>query len=221
MKTRIVPSINAKNFEEIKEKINILKDLVNHFHLDVANFKSTNHETWQNPKDLDRIEAGIKVDLHLMIPLEPLEILRWIKSNVRRLILHLEFSSNPNGLLRIARKTRREVFLAWSPKIKFDIINRYLDYIDGVLILGVNPGRPGQEILPGTLERISFIKNNIKNKHKIIVDGGINKKNIQDIIKLRVDFIVMASAIYNSPDPREEYLSFLNIIKDNLKYLDD
>ncbi len=215
MKTKIIPAINAQSFEEIKEKINILKDLVRNFHLDVASLEFTGYQTWQNYYDLDRVEKNLIFDLHLMISLTPQEILKWTKESVKRLILHLEASQNPDGLLKMAKKTKKEIFLAWSPGVEFEFIKKYLIFVNGILILGVNPGKSGQKFLPQTLERIDFIKNFLKPKQKIMVDGGLNKENIKDIIKRGVDFIVMASAIYNQPNPKEEYLNFIKLIERN------
>ncbi len=252
MKTKIIPAINAQSFEEIKEKINILKNLTNHFHLDVASKDFTGYETWKNYNDLPRINADIPrmdannslsshkfavdndvrissregsqkfavennvrknspltFDLHLMISLKPQEILKWAKENVKRLILHLEASQNPDGLLKMAKKTKKEIFLAWSPNVEFEFIEKYLSFVNGVLILGVNPGRAGQSFLEKTYKRIEFIKDKLKKNQKLMVDGGVNKENFKKILSYEPDYIVMASAIYNTSNPRKSYLEFL------------
>jgi ribulose-phosphate 3-epimerase len=225
MKTKIIPAINAQTFQEIKEKINLLKDLTNHFHLDVASLEFTGYQTWQNSEDLTKIENST-FGLHLMLSLKPQEILKWAKENVKTLILHLEASQNPDGLLKMAKKTKKKIFIAWSPDVEFDFIKKYLNYIDGVLILGVRPGRAGQRFLEETYSRIEQIladntdKNypykSVLNPHrsvKIMIDGGVNEENFQKILSYEPDFIVMASAIYNSENPKEKYLWFLSQIK--------
>jgi len=216
MKTKIIPAINAKTFEEIKEKINLLKDLTNHFHLDVASLEFTGYQTWQNSEDLSKINLKIIFDLHLMISLKPQEILKWAKENVKTLILHLEASQNPDGLLKMAKKTKKKIFLAWSPNVKFEFIKKYLRYINGVLVLGVIPGRSGQKFLEETYERIKFInKEREKNKIKIklMIDGGVNKENFDKILSFNIDYIVMASAIYSGDEPKKNYLFFSKKIK--------
>ncbi len=235
MKTRIIPAINAQTFEEIKERINLLKDLTNHFHLDVASLEFTSYQTWQKPEDLTKIENST-FDLHLMLSLKPQEILKWAKENVKTLILHLEASQNPDGLLKMAKKTKKKIFIAWSPDVEFDFIKKYLNYVDGVLILGVRPGRAGQKFLEETYKRIEMITrtnadytrtdadSNLDLREsassllrsaslKLTIDGGVNEENFQKILSYEPDFIVMASAIYNSENPKEKYLWFLNQIK--------
>ena len=241
MKTKIIPAINAKTFEEIKEKINLLKDLTNHFHLDVASLEFTGYQTYPRiHSDLERINADlglikIKInqnnnlyesaldprlsvvfDLHLMLSLKPQEILKWAKENVQTLILHLEASQNPDGLLKLAKKTKKKIFIAWSPDVEFDFIKKYLNYVDGVLILGVKPGRAGQKFLEETYERIEVIKEEKKKnklKIKLMVDGGINRENFDKILSFNPDYIVMASAIYSEGNPKENYLFFNKKVK--------
>jgi ribulose-phosphate 3-epimerase len=213
MRTKIIPAINVQTFEEIKEKINLLKDLTDHFHLDVASLEFTGYQTWQNPEDLTKIENST-FDLHLMLSLKPQEILKWAKENVKTLILHLEASQNPDGLLKMAKKTKKKIFIAWSPDVEFDFIKKYLNYVDGVLILGVRPGRAGQRFLEETYERIENLKSEIQNGDlKLMIDGGVNEENFQKILSYEPDLIVMASAIYNSENPKEKYLWFLSQIK--------
>jgi len=250
MKTKIIPAINAKTFEEIKEKINLLKDLTNHFHLDVASLEFTGYQTWQNSEDLNRLnypnegpnnipeykpngnqkfghdsgntfgrysgKKSITFDLHLMLSLKPQEILKWAKENVQTLILHLEASQNPDGLLKLAKKTKKKIFIAWSPDVEFNFIKKYLNYVDGVLILGVKPGRAGQKFLEETYERIEVIKEEKKKnklKIKLMVDGGINRENFDKILSFNPDYIVMASAIYSEGNPKENYLFFNKKVK--------
>jgi ribulose-phosphate 3-epimerase len=253
MKTKIIPAINAQTFEEIKEKINLLKDLTNHFHLDVASLEFTGYQTYPRiHADLERINTihglsrfgtditdkkyphqsvlypykSVVFDLHLMLSLKPQEILKWAKENVKTLILHLEASQNPDGLLKMAKKTKKKIFIAWSPDVEFDFIKKYLKYVDGVLILGVRPGRAGQKFLEETYSRIEQILadntdenypyKSVLNPHrsvKIMIDGGVNEENFKKILSYEPDFIVMASAIYNSENPKEKYLWFLSQIK--------
>lgn len=215
MKTKIIPAINAQTFKEIKEKIRLLEKLNSHFHLDVASLDFAEYETWKNPEELDKLSKNLNFDLHLMTPLQPLELLKWNKENVITFILHLEATSNPDGLFKIAKKTKKKIFLAWSPNVDFEFLQKYLNYINGILVLGVQPGKAGQKFLEKTYQRLEKFQE-IKNKFsklKLMVDGGINEENFKKILNYKPDYIVMASAIYSSLNPQEKYQWFLNQIK--------
>lgn len=209
---QIIPAINAQNFEEIKNKIEMLKDLTTYFHLDVASLEFTGHQTWQNVEDLNKLLA-YQFDLHLMLSLKPQEILKWSKENVKNFILHLEASINPDGLLRMAKKTKKDVFVAWPPGMELSFLKKYLPYVNGVLILGVMPGKSGQKIIPDTFYLPERLKPILTPKQKIIVDGGINKENLYQFISLGVDYLVMASAIFNTENPAKTYQEFNRIVK--------
>ncbi|GIW66779.1 MAG: ribulose-phosphate 3-epimerase [Candidatus Parcubacteria bacterium] len=217
MVVQVIPSVNAQALNELKEKIMILKEVVNHFHVDVAEKKFTgSYETWLNPSYLDFLDENLIIDLHLMLFLKPQEILKWDKVNVRNFILHLEASSNPDGLLKVTKKLKKKIFIAWSPDIDFDFIKKYLDYVNGVLVLGVKPGASGQNFIEQTYDKLSILNNlkkTKKNNLTLMVDGGINLINFKKICNYSPDFIVMGSAIYNSQNPVKTFLEIKNSLK--------
>jgi len=209
---KILPAINTENFDEAKNRINLLKDLTKEFHIDISSLDFSNYQTWQNPKDIDRLEEDLKLHLHLMIRLKPQEILKWDNKRVKSFILHLEGTNLPDALIKFSKKTKKNLFIAWSPKIEKEFIERYIKFLDGILVLGVEPGKSGQEILEDTFERIKIAKKILSNKQKLIVDGGINEENFEEIKKFEPDIIVLGSAIFDKENPREEYLKFSKLV---------
>jgi ribulose-phosphate 3-epimerase len=220
MKTipQLIPSINALEFNDLKEKILMLKSVTNRFHVDLAEEKFTgSHRTWLNPVYLDWLDQDLIIDLHLMLFLKPQEILKWLKKQVKSVAIHLEAVTSPNVLIRIVRKFKKKILIAWSPDVEFEFIRKYLDYVNGILILGVKPGASGQNFIDKTYERLEIINNFRKiNKKKIslMIDGGINLDNLKKVCRYSPDFIIMGSAIYSDPDPVKAFLE----IKNNLKF---
>lgn len=214
---QLIPSVNVSNLSELKEKIQILKDLSKYFHLDIAEKEFTGYyETWQNPVYLDYLDEELFYDLHLMIYLKPQEIFKWSKVSVRTFIVHPESVSNFDALLKIIKKLKKKIFLAWSPGIAFELIEKYLTYVNGLLILGVKPGKSGQQLTNDTYERLDFIKNlksSTKLKLEIMVDGGIDANNLKEICHYLPDFIIVGSAVYGEHDPRKAFLELNSLIK--------
>jgi ribulose-phosphate 3-epimerase len=209
MKREVVPAINAKTFEEILHKIKILKDYTNHFHLDVATKESTNYETWHKASELKLLPKELKIDLHLMTSLKPLDINQWSDEVVISFILHPEYSINFDGLLKQTKKLKKKIYIAWSPGVEEEIIKKYLSYVDGILVLGVKPGKSGQEMVEDTIERLIWCQKNKKEKQKIMIDGGVKRDNFLKI-KNFADIIVIGSGIYNEENPLEAYFWFKN-----------
>jgi len=211
---KIIPSINTETFEIAKQRIDTLKDLTKEFHLDISNLDFANFQTWNNPKELDRLDENLKLQVHLMTKLKPQEILKWSNHRIKTLILHLEACQLPHALIKFAKKLKKEIIISWSPLIEKEFIDEFVRFVNGLLILGVYPGKSGQELLPSTFERLkTALEYKLKlKKFKIFVDGGIDKSNIKEIIKYKPDYIILGKAIFEG-DPCKNFLFFSNLVK--------
>lgn len=206
---KIIPAINVQSFEEFKQRIISLIDLTNYFHFDIAKESFCGYNSYDDVFDIERIGKDVKLDLHLMDYVLPLSLFNFNKSYIKRLIFHLKVS-NPEGLIKVGRKIKKEIFFAIEPQEDPQILRNYANWIDGLLIMGVSPGRSGQKLDERSLDNLRKVKKDFKNL-KIGFDGGVKKENFQEILKYKPDFIVIGSAIYSSQDPKSEYLYFKKI----------
>ena len=96
------------------------------------------------------------------------------------------------------------VGLSIKPRTKPKKIEKFLKYIDIVLIMSVEPGQSGQKFIDTTFDKIKYL-NALKteNNFKIEVDGGITPEIAEKLEKLGVDIIVSASYLYNSKDKKK------------------
>ncbi len=211
---KIIPSINTESFEIAKERINILKNLTKEFHIDISDINFANFQTWNNPKELDKLDENLKLQIHLMTKLKPQEVLKWSNHRIKILILHLEGCELPHALLKFAKKLKKEIIIAWSPAIGKEFIDEFVKFTNGILVLGVYPGKSGQEFLSSTFERLEVAISYKKKfeKFKIFIDGGVNKENIKEILKFKPDYIILGKAIFNG-NPVENYLFYSNLTK--------
>jgi ribulose-phosphate 3-epimerase len=215
-KSKIIPAINAKTFAEIVEKINLLKNLTKEFHLDIASLPFANTTTWKNFHQLKKLPDDLKLDLHLMLPLQPQEVLAWNKIQVKSFIFHLEALSNPAGVIKVAKKTKKEIYIALSPDTELSLIEQFLKFVNGALVLGVKPGKAGQEFLPETYSNLNWIRQKLSPKQKLMIDGGINEKNLESLLSYEPDFIVLASAIYGQGDAKDNFLKFSQLVQSKI-----
>ncbi len=89
--------------------------------------------------------------------------------------------------------------LSINPATSIDILEPYLDQIDMILVMGVEPGFGGQKLITETLEKVKGLDQIRKERgysFKIEFDGGVNRENLKEIIKNGTDIAVAGTAVF-------------------------
>ena len=93
----------------------------------------------------------------------------------------------------------KKIGISIKPSTPVEVLSEYLEYIDLILIMTVEPGFGGQKLIKDQIEKIKETKKLIGNKKiDIEVDGGINKKNAKTLIDAGADILVSGSTIFKS-----------------------
>lgn len=225
----IIPAVNCENFECVKEKLQKSAEFSDWAQIDIADGKFTPHKTWNNPGDLITHayrQAGnyrlpiINLELHLMVE-NPQDVIDdWMKTGAKRIIVHFESlakaaDKNPlndlsdilNFILGKCASENIEVGLALTPKTPVEKIISYLDKINFIQILAVEPGLAGQKLQPQVLDKIKFLKNLDGKFADIIieVDGGINLETAKLCKEAGADILAVASYIWDSQNPKAAF----------------
>jgi len=199
MSTKIIPSINVQDFEELKKRLTLLRTFSDWAHLDIASKEFTNFETWQNPVELERLEkSDLKIEVHLMMHVDRNSIRKWLREGVKRIIFHIEAAEEPEQIIKVLKKEKREIGIALNPETPVEKIKPFLKFIDVVTVLGVKPGPSGQEFQKSVLEKYKNIEG-----VKIEADGGVSRENIAAIAEAGADLIIAGSAIFGAGNPEE------------------
>lgn len=135
-------------------------------------------------------------DIHLMAYDPESYIDKLDLNNIKIITIHLEIDRNINHLIDKIKSHNIMVGLAIKPGTDINLLNPYLDKIDIVLVMSVEPGFGGQKFIENTIPRITSIRNK-KSDVLIEVDGGINLETI-DKIKYISDIAVVGSYITKS-----------------------
>jgi len=125
--------------------------------------------------------------------------LTWIKKHGHK-VQGIIFNVEGVNIAKVIPKIKGKVGLALNPETKVSAIKEFLNDLDYVLILTVHPGFYGAKYLKGPLQKIKQIRK-INPKIKIIIDGGMNPKTVQDA--KNADIIVSGSFIAKSDNPKK------------------
>jgi len=114
---------------------------------------------------------------------------------------HIESKDEPFRMIEEIRRIGCRVGISLRPITPITAIFPYLDLVDLVLVMSVEPGFGGQAFMPNAVERIAKLKNEIGDRNVMIsVDGGINDKNIRSVVDAGAELIVAGSAIFKHSD---------------------
>jgi len=199
---QIIPAIIAQDFEELQEKIKKVESYVDWVQLDVMDGKFVDNSTWNNPADLEHLETNIKTEVHLMVQNPENVIDDWIKSGVQRIIFHYESTDKHQEIIERIKQAGLQVGLAINPKTSIEVIDVFVNQLDLVLIMTIQPGFGGQKFLEETLWKIKDLREKYKDV-KIGVDGGINLETASKVIEVGANILFIGSAIFKSKNIEE------------------
>ncbi len=145
-----------------------------------------------------------RLDVHFMVS-KPLKLIDlYATLNVFCLTFHLDILDDLDLIINRCRDYGIKVGIAVNPSQDISLVYNYLDKIDLVLVMGVNPGLPGQKFIEDTLTKINTLRKEIEKRKLntlISVDGGVNLENVKYL--QNCDILVSGSTITNSNDYQE------------------
>ena len=185
--------LTSKN---IPKDLKILNDTsVDFIHVDIMDGKFVKNKT-KSFTDIYKYTSK-RLDVHLMVEHPKKDIVSYSLLNVDTIIIHVEIKDKIDELIDLIHGYGIKAGLAISPGTDVDMLDKYLDKIDKILIMSVVPGEGGQEFLMDSVDRINKIKEKISNKNILLeIDGGIN--NITKDYCNGVDILVAGNYIISS-----------------------
>ena len=202
-KIQISPSILSADFSQLGNEIKRLEEGgADMIHVDVMDGHFVPNLTIGPPviKAL-RKQCSIKFDVHLMISPVHKYIEAYADAGADIITIHPEATDNLEESISKIKSLNRKVGISLNPESELDLITNYLEKIDLVLIMSVNPGFGGQKFMPEVLDKVKKLKN-IKSKNNmnfdIEIDGGINFDNCQSAIEAGANILVSGTTVFKS-----------------------
>jgi len=202
-KIQISPSILSADFSQLGNEIKRLEEGgADMIHVDVMDGHFVPNLTIGPPviKAL-RKQCSIKFDVHLMISPVNKYIEAYADAGADIITVHPEATENLEETISKIKGLNKKVGVSLNPESKLDLITNYLEKIDLVLIMSVNPGFGGQKFIPEVLDKVKQLKE-IKSKKNINfdieIDGGINFDNCQLAIEAGANILVSGTTVFKS-----------------------
>ncbi len=202
---QISPSILSADFSQLGVEIKRLEEGgADMIHVDVMDGHFVPNLTIGPPviKAL-RKHCSLKFDVHLMISPVHKYIKAYADAGADIITIHPEATQNLRESIKTIKDLKKKVGVSLNPGSKIELITEYLDKIDLVLIMSVNPGFGGQKFMPEVLDKIKQLKKIQQEKNftfDIEIDGGINFENSKIAIEAGANILVSGTTVFKSND---------------------
>ena len=197
----IVPAILSHNLADAQNKIKLVEPFVRRVQIDVMDGQFVDNKTL-SVDEYANIKTPLIREAQLMVR-EPEAYLNDCKNfGIDLVEFHLESLGNPWSVIQKAKSLELKIGIALNPNTPLERAREYLQSIDLILLMSVNPGFGGQEFIPETIQRIKLLRA-MWPKGIIEVDGGLKKGIVSQCVKAGANFLVVGSGIFGEENPAQ------------------
>ena len=211
---KLAPSVLSADFGDLRGAMDICQKGGAHWiHIDVMDNQFVPNLTIGPPvvKSLRKYTDKF-LDVHMMV-VEPEKLVEpFARAGADGITFHVEAAENPNEVIDLIKSTGKQVGISLKPGPPLSSIEPFLDKVDLVLIMSVEPGFGGQGYLPGSSNRIKRLKSRLNemclDRVLIEVDGGVKLNNMKEVVEAGADVLVAGSAVFGVKDPVQTIKDF-------------
>lgn len=213
----LAPSILSADFWKLGECIQEVENAgVKCLHIDVMDGVFVKSISFGMPVISSiRKQTGIFFDVHLMITEPERYIEEFVKCGADSITFHLEATEKAQECIDLIRGKGIKTAISIKPNTPVSALEPYLDQVDMVLIMTVEPGFGGQKYIDACTEKVREVRRLITERGldcALQVDGGVGKDNLQMVLDAGANVIVAGSAIFKN-DIQENVKAFLEIME--------
>ncbi len=203
MSQKIAPSILAADFARLGAEVEAVRSGCDQLHVDVmdGHFVPNLSLGPAVVESLRRV-TDLHLDVHLMIDNPAEFITPFANAGADNITVHVELG-DPRPMFEEMRRLKVGVGLVLNPETPLDAVIPYLEEIDVLLFMSVNPGFGGQAFIPEVLEKVARARAIVDERAlniELEIDGGITAENAFIAAQAGADILVAGSAVFRAPD---------------------
>lgn len=208
------PSILAADFSILGEQIRAVDEAgAQYIHIDVMDGVFVPSISFGMPviETIRKVTKRI-FDVHLMI-VEPERFVKeFAACGADSITFHLEATEDADEVIDQIHALGCRAGMAIKPKTPIEAVRKYLEKLDMLLVMTVEPGFGGQKYIPESTERIRQVRHmaqELQTKLDIEVDGGITADNVHVVLEAGANVVVAGSAVFrgNIKENIEEFMA--------------
>jgi ribulose-phosphate 3-epimerase len=196
----IIPTIFAKTSEEFSNIVRRYEPYFIRASIDVSDGISTNEKTVSGYEELRKISSTLKFDTHLMVENPQDKMADWRGVPVDRFFIHIE--NNKGVIASLANNLHfngKKIGLVINPDTDINEIREFVDLVDIVQFMTVQPGAYGRDFIRSVLDKMASFRELYPNV-PIAVDGGINLETAMNVREAGATIFFVGSYFHNSSD---------------------
>ena len=225
MKNHILinPSILNARFDDLANEIAKVSQSADQLHLDIMDNIFVPNFTFDFQRAKEIIEfSDLPVDAHLMIADPDISAPKYAQAGCVSVTFHLEAAKNIGQTISDVKSNGAKVGVAVKPGTSFSLVEPFIEQIDLLLIMTVEPGFGGQSFMHDQMDKVKTARSRIElmkgTKPLIQVDGGISLETIGEAANAGANCFVAGSAVYNSADPENMVQLLRKSAEEHFKY---
>ena len=225
MKNHILinPSILNAKFDDLANEIAKVSLSADQLHLDIMDNIFVPNFTFDFQRAKEIIEfSDLPVDAHLMIADPDISAPKYAQAGCVSVTFHLEAAKNIGQTISNVKSNGAKVGVAVKPGTSFSLVEPFIEQIDLLLVMTVEPGFGGQSFMHDQMDKVKTARSRIElikgTKPLIQVDGGISLETIGEAANAGANCFVAGSAVYKSADPENMVQLLRKSAKEHFKY---
>jgi ribulose-phosphate 3-epimerase len=208
---KIVPSILAESTKDFLPFIRQAESFADYIQIDLMDGLFVPTRSFP-PEDINALSTSLSFEVHLMFR-DPSQVAdRLSNHGLKKVIFHVEAEGDCHGIIERLKRRGIAAGVAINPETEISLLAEFAGEADTFLFLTVEPGRYGSPFRADVIGKVESART-LYGDMEIAVDGGVSLDNLDLFVEAGVDYACVGSRIFLQGNPSENYVAFLNKIK--------